>query len=115
MQEGLTKCSPVLLEPILEINISVPSDFTPKAQRLVTGHRGGQILGFDAKEGWPGWDVVNAYIPQSEMQDVIVELRSQTMGVGSFSWAFHHLQELEGRDADKVIETRKKALEHNHS
>lgn len=111
MQEGLPQCSPVLLEPILEIQISVPSEHTSKAQRLVTGHRGGQVLGFDAKPGWPGWDVVNAYLPQSEMQDVIIELRSQTMGVGSFTWAFHHLQELEGRDADKVVEARKKALE----
>lgn len=115
MQEGLTKCSPVLLEPILELHISVPSEFTSKAQRLVTGHRGGQILGFDAKPDWPGWDVVEAYLPQSEMQDVIVELRSQTMGVGSFTWNFHHLQELEGRDADKVIESRKKTLELAHA
>jgi len=111
MQEGLVQCNPVLLEPILEIQISVPSEHTAKAQRMITGHRGGQILGFDAKPGWPGWDVVNAYLPQSEMQNVIVELRSQTMGVGSFTWAFHHLQELEGRDADKVVEARKKALE----
>jgi elongation factor G len=111
MQEGLPQCNPVLLEPILEIHISVPSEHTAKAQRMVTGHRGGQILGYDAKPGWPGWDVVNAYLPQSEMQNVIVELRSQTMGVGSFTWAFHHLQELEGRDAEKVVEARKKALE----
>jgi len=111
MQEGLVQCNPVLLEPILEIHISVPSEHTAKAQRMVTGHRGGQILGYDAKPDWPGWDVVNAYLPQSEMQNVIVELRSQTMGVGSFTWAFHHLQELEGRDADKVVEARKKALE----
>ena len=55
--------------------------------------------------------MVNAYLPQSEMQDVLIALRSQTMGVGSFTWAFHHLQELEGRDADKVVEARKKALE----
>lgn len=115
MQEGLVQCSPVLLEPILEIHISVPSEFTSKAQRLVTGHRGGQILGFDAKPDWPGWDVVEAYLPQSEMQDVIVELRSQTLGVGHFTWAFHHLQELEGRDADKVIEARKKAIENAHA
>jgi len=115
MQEGLPQCSPVLLEPILEIHISVPNEYTSKAQRLVTGHRGGQILGFDAKPDWPGWDVVEAYLPQSEMQDVIVELRSQTMGVGSFTWNFHHLQELEGRDADKVIESRKKVLELAHA
>jgi elongation factor G len=111
MQEGLPKCNPVLLEPILELQISVPSEHTAKAQRMITGHRAGQILGFDAKPGWTGWDVVNAYLPQSEMNDVIVELRSQTMGVGTFTWTFHHLQELEGRDADKIVEARKKALE----
>ena len=111
MTEGLAKCSPTLLEPILKIQISVPNEHTSKAQRLVTGHRAGQILGFDAKEGWPGWDVVDAYLPQSEMNEIIIELRSQTMGVGFFSWAFNHLQELEGREADKIVEARRKALD----
>ena len=107
MSEGAPLCHPVLLEPISEVHIAVPSEFTPKAQRLVTGRRGGQVLGFDARPGWTGWDLVSAYIPQAEMSDVIVELRSLTMGVGSFTWAFHHLQELVGRDADKVVEARK--------
>jgi len=108
--EGLPQCNPVLLEPILDVHISVPSEHTAKAQKIITSHRAGQILGFDAKPGWPGWDVVDGYVPQSEMQGLIVELRSQTQGIGSFTWAFHHLQELEGRDADKVVEARKKAL-----
>jgi elongation factor G len=108
--EGLPQCGPVLLEPILEVHISVPAEHTNKAQKIITSHRAGQILGFDAKPGWEGWDVVDGYVPQSEMQGLIVELRSQTQGVGSFTWAFHHLQELEGRDADKVVEARKKAL-----
>jgi len=108
--EGLPQCNPVLLEPILEVHISVPSEHTNKAQKIITSHRAGQILGYDAKPDWPGWDVVDGYVPQSEMQGLIVELRSQTQGIGSFTWAFHHLQELEGRDADKVVEARKKAL-----
>ncbi|MDR3683177.1 MAG: elongation factor G, partial [Geothrix sp.] len=107
MTEAGAVCHPVLLEPICEVHIAVPSEFTPKAQRLVTGRRGGQVLGFDARPGWNGWDIVSAYIPQAEMGDVVVELRSLTMGVGSFTWAFHHLQELVGRDADKVVEARK--------
>jgi elongation factor G len=111
MQDGLTKCSPVLLEPILKVQISVPNEHTSKAQRLVTGHRAGQILGFDAKPEWPSWDVVDAYLPQSEMNDLIIEIRSQTMGVGFFTWVFDHLQELEGREAEKIVETRKKTLE----
>ncbi|MBC7952833.1 MAG: elongation factor G [Rhodospirillaceae bacterium] len=108
MTEGLPQCEPVLLEPILHVEVSVPSDFTSKAQRIISGRRG-QILGYDAKEGWPGWDAVSAYLPQAEMGDLIVELRSLTMGVGTFSWKFDHLQELSGRAADKVVEDRKAA------
>ncbi len=112
MTEGMPQCDPVLLEPILLVEISVPNDFTAKAQRIVSGRRG-QILGFDAKDGWQGWDTVAAYLPQAEMDDLIVELRSLTMGVGTFSWNFDHLQELVGRVADKVVELRKEALANN--
>jgi len=107
MNEAGSVCGPVLLEPICEVHIAVPSEFTPKAQRLVTGRRGGQVLGFDARPGWNGRDNVSAYIPPAQMGDVGVGPRSLTMGVGSFTWAFHHLQELVGRDADKVVEARK--------
>lgn len=109
MSEGLPQCEPILLEPILKVEVSVPSDYTSKAQRIISGRRG-QILGYDAKPGWTGWDAVSAYLPQAEMGDLIVELRSLTMGVGTFLWAFDHLQELTGRDAQKVVEERKKVL-----
>jgi elongation factor G len=109
MTEGMPKCEPVLLEPIISVEVAVPADYTSKAQRVISGRRG-QILGYDAKEGWKGWDVVNAYLPQSEMHDLIIELRSLTMGVGTFSWKFDHLQELTGRLADKVVDDRKVAL-----
>jgi len=109
MSEGTPQCEPVLLEPVLSVEISVPSDCTAKAQRIVSGRRG-QILGFDARPDWPGWDIVRAYLPQAEMDDLIIELRSLTMGVGTFAWAFDHLQELSGRVADRVVETRKEAL-----
>jgi elongation factor G len=112
MNEGMPKANPVLLEPILKVQISVPAEFTSKAQRLITGRRGGQVLGYDAKPGWKGWDVVEGLIPQGEVHDVIIELRSLTMGVGTFTWHFDHLQELEGRDADKVVASRKEALAH---
>src|SRR3984893_2429117 len=81
VQEALPKCDPILLEPIDSVEISVPNAFTARVQRLVSGRRG-QILGYDAKPDWPGWDVVSAHMPQSELHDLIVELRSLTMGVG---------------------------------
>ena len=109
MSDGMPQCEPVLLEPVLLVEIAVPNDCTAKAQRIVTGRRG-QLLGYDAKPDWRGWDQVNAYLPQAEMDDLIVELRSLTMGVGTFAWKFDHLQEVNGRVADKVIEARREAL-----
>jgi elongation factor G len=102
MSEIMPKCEPVLLEPIHSVEISVPNAYTAKVQRLVSGRRG-QILGYDAKEGWSGWDVVTAYMPQSELHDLIIELRSITLGVGSYTDNFDHLQELTGRLAERVL------------
>ncbi|WP_454019185.1 elongation factor G [Azospirillum sp. Marseille-Q6669] len=109
MTEALPSCEPVLLEPILTVSIAVPSDFTSKVQRLVSGRRG-QILGYDARPGWQGWDEVKAYLPQAEMHDLIVELRSLSLGVGTFTWSFERLQELTGKAADKAVEIRKETL-----
>ncbi len=101
MREGLPQCAPVLLEPVLSIEIAVPSEATPKVNSIVAGRRG-QILGFDARSGWDGWDVVSAQLPEAELQDLIIELRSITLGVGSFTTRFDHWQELTGRAAEQA-------------
>ncbi len=62
MREGMPQCKPVLLEPILKVEIAVPSEATPRVNGIVSQRRG-QILGFDARPGWPGWDVVEAHDP----------------------------------------------------
>ena len=111
MSEGLPNCSPILLEPILKVQMHIPSEYTANIQRLLAGRRG-QILGFDAREGWAGWDRVEAFLPQSEMSDMIIELRSLTLGVGTFEWEFDHLQELSGKLADDIVEARKQAEAH---
>ena len=110
MREGMPNCKPVLLEPIFQVHLVLPNEFTSKVQRLVSGRRG-QILGFDAKPDWEGWDEVTVQLPQSEMHDLIIELRSMTLGVGTFDWEFDHLQELSGKDADTVVTQRAKYLE----
>jgi len=101
MQEGMPKCDPYVLEPIYKVTISVPTDYTSKVQRLVTGRRG-QLLGFDAKPGWTGWDDVVAQMPEAEIHDLIIELRSITLGVGTFTRAFDHLAELRGRHPERA-------------
>jgi elongation factor G len=110
MAEGLPNCAPVLLEPIYQVTVIVPADFTAKIHGLISGRRG-QIVGFEPKPGWEGWDEVKCRMPQAELGDLIIELRSLTFGVGSFVWSFDHLQELTGKSAEKVIQERRDALE----
>jgi elongation factor G len=108
MAEGMPECSPVLLEPVMAVEIVVPSDSTAKINGIIAQRRG-QILGFDARDGWPGWDVVQALIPAADMDNLIVELRSATAGVGAFTARFNHLTELTGRLADQVLASHKAA------
>ena len=93
----------------MEVHIYVPSDYTPKVNSLISGRRG-QILGFDARAGWDGWDDVYAHLPQSELQDIIIELRSMTQGAGTYKAKFDHLNQLTGRLADQVM-TQSEAAE----
>ena len=102
MTEGLPKCHPVLLEPILSVTVLAPSEYTAKVLQLISGKRG-QIQGFEASEEWKGWDQITTYLPQAEMQDFIVELRSLTMGVGFFQWDEDHLQEVPDKLRDAVL------------
>ncbi len=103
LKEGLPQCEPVLLEPILSVTISVPADYTAKALQLVSGKRG-QILGYAAKPDWSGWDDIKAQIPQGEMHDLIVTLRSLSQGTGFFDWAYDHLQEVPDRLAQAIVD-----------
>ena len=102
MQSGMEKCEPILLEPITSVEICAPSDFTSQMFQLITGRRG-QILGFEPMSDWKGWDKISAYIPQAEMQDLIVELRSLTLGVGYFNWQFDRLQEVPEKLTERIL------------
>jgi elongation factor G len=106
LHEGLPQCQPVLLEPIYQVEIVCPSEATAKMNALMSGRRG-QILGFDTRAGWDGWDVVRVQMPESEIGDLIVEVRSATAGVGSFTFKFDHMAELVGRTADQIVAARK--------
>ncbi len=108
MQSGMPNCQPVLLEPIERIVISTPTAFTSSVLRLITNRRG-QVLGYEGKSGWQGWDEVSAYLPMAEMHDLITELRSLTQGVGFFHWQEDHLQEVPDKIAERVLAMAKSA------
>jgi elongation factor G len=102
VSEGLPQCQPVLLEPIHVVEIVCPTEATAKINAILSGRRG-QILGFDTRDGWPGWDRVRAMMPEAEIGELIVELRSATAGAGSFTRQFDHMAEVTGRAADQII------------
>jgi len=106
--EALPQCQPVLLEPIHSVEIVCPSEATAKINAILSGRRG-QILGFDTREGWTGWDIVKALMPESEIGDLIIEVRSATAGVGSFTFKFDHMAELTGKPADQIVSARRAA------
>jgi elongation factor G len=106
--EGLPQCNPVLLEPIHLVEIVCPNEATAKINALMSGRRG-QILGFDTREGWEGWDVVRTKMPEAEIGDLIVEVRSATAGAGTFTFKFDHMAELTGRTADQIVAARRAA------
>ena len=108
INEGLPQCHPVLLEPIHEVEIVCPSEATAKMNAILSSRRG-QIMGFDAREDWPGWDVVKAQMAEAEIGDLIIEVRSATAGVGSFTYKFDHMAELTGRTADQIVAARRAA------
>jgi elongation factor G len=104
---ALPQARPVLLEPILSVEISVPTDGLAKATQLIAARRG-QILGYEPRPGWEGWDIVQALAPEAEMGELIVELRSATAGVGSYIQRFDHMAEVTGKLADHVVTERRR-------
>ncbi|MEF3367189.1 elongation factor G [Methylocystis sp. 9N] len=102
MSEALEKAEPILLEPVLAVDIFVPSDAMSRATGIVSARRG-QIMGFGPRDGWEGWDRLETLIPEAEMDNLIVELRSATAGAGFYQARFDHLAEVVGKQAREIV------------
>ena len=102
MQEALTAAHPHLLEPMHKLTVVCPSSATSRITSAVAGRRG-QMLGMGPRDGWTGWDRIDALIPEAELSGLEAELRSQSQGLATYEAEFDHLAELNGPLADKVI------------
>lgn len=96
IEEGLAACGSILLEPIEKLTVYSPSPSASNVTSALTARRG-QILGLGPREDWRGWERIEAYLPQSERQDLIAEIRGLTQGLGAFEADFDHMAELTGR------------------
>ena len=105
VQAALEQCDPVLLEPVHAVTIHTPTDQMARITAIVPMRRG-QILGFEPRDGWFGWDSIRAFLPEDELHDLIIEVRSATQGLGEIETAFDHMAEVTGKPAAKAIESR---------
>lgn len=105
MQEALAAAGPHLLEPMHKLSVVCPSNATSRITSAVAGRRG-QMLGMAPRDGWTGWDRIDALIPEAELSGLEAELRSQSQGLATYEAQFDHLAELNGPLADKVIQKR---------
>ncbi|HVI34114.1 elongation factor G [Phenylobacterium sp.] len=101
IEEGLKACGSILLEPIEKLTVYSPSPSASNVTSALTARRG-QILGLAPREDWRGWERIDAYLPQSERQHLIAELRGLTQGLGAFEADFDHMSELTGRLAEEA-------------
>jgi len=105
MHEALTAAQPHLLEPMHKLTVVSPSSATSRITSAVAGRRG-QMLGLGPRDGWTGWDRIEALIPEAELSGLEAELRSQSQGLATYEAEFDHLAELNGPLAEKVIQQR---------
>jgi elongation factor G len=84
VREGLQKCGPALLEPVVHIEAIVPEENGSAILGGLTAKRG-QVLSFEPAEQ-RGFRRVAAFVPQAELTDYVTELRTATQGLGTFSW-----------------------------
>src|SRR4249919_564017 len=103
MQEAMAGAVPHLLEPVHKLVLVTPASATSRVSSAVAGRRG-QMLGMGPREGWTGWDRIEALIPEAELGGLEAELRSMSQGLASYEAEFDHLAELSGHLAEKVVQ-----------
>ena len=104
-KDGMRKADPVLLEPIMKVEVETPDDYLGDVMGNITRRRG-VLSGTDLRNGT---QVIHAEIPLGEMFGYATDLRGLTQGRGTFSMEFSHYLEVPKNIADKVIGDNKKA------
>lgn len=92
VKEALADLGTVVLQPIMKVDIHVPSVFSGSLVPLVSGLKG-QVLGFEAHERAAGWDVFQTLLPMAAEDELFNALAAATRGTAWFTSAFDHYQE----------------------
>ncbi len=109
-KEGVGKCKPVLLEPIVEMEVYVPDETMGDVIGDLNSRRG-RVLGMEPYEGKKGYQRIRALVPEAEILEYAPSLRSITGGRGFFKYKFSTYEEVPSQIAEKIIEESKKEEE----
>jgi elongation factor G len=106
--KGILQANPVLLEPVMSAQITVPDAFTGDVMGDLNSKRG-RIQGMTPQGD--GTTLIEAEVPQSEMLQYATELRSQTQGLGSFTMQFEHYEAVPQQEIPRIVEVVKEQEE----
>ena len=98
-KKGVVQANPVLLEPIMEVEVHVPKDYVGDVMGDLNSRRG-RVLGMDSTARY---EVINAHVPQAEVLLYALDLTSMTGGRGTFTTRFSHYEEVPAMIAEKII------------
>jgi len=101
-REGCKQAKPVILEPLMKVEVEVPEDYMGDVIGDVAKRRG-QVNGMDDRAGNK---IVNAFVPLSEMFGYSTDLRSMTQGRATYAMEFDHYEEVPQNVAKEIIEKR---------
>jgi len=103
LQKAVSEAKPVLLEPIMNVEVSVPQEFVGDVMGTINAKRG-RVLEMTTHGNS---QVIRAQVPLAEMSNYATELRSLTSGRGTFVMSFSHYEEVPPHLAEKIIEAKK--------
>jgi elongation factor G len=103
MRDGLPKCKPAVLEPIVRLDAEVPNAYASSALSQVTTKRG-QVLAFEPSDR-TGFHHIAAFVPQAELSHYITELRTISQGLGTFRWKHDRFEIAPQKIADQLMAT----------
>jgi elongation factor G len=101
-KEGMKKANPVLLEPIMKVEVVVPEEYMGDIIGDINSRRG-RVEGMEARAGA---QVIRAFVPLAEMFGYATDLRSKTQGRGTYTMQFHHYEEVPKNITDQILEKK---------
>lgn len=111
-KKGIVEAKPILLEPVMHVEIQVPDEYMGDVMGDMNKRRG-KILGMEPQAG--GGQKVLAEAPQAEMFKYAITLRSMTQARGSFTMRFERYEEVPAHLSQKIIEETKRDEEEAHA